>query len=739
MPDLATSTVRKAKLQVRIGRLLTADKATFFLVVIAALTEMLILGVQADSFRQTDWHTRLFGIVYITWFWITVGWFVTWSRHAVVRWTDGRSAVWRWSLYVAFTFSGATAALLYSISWGLFFQSGRLANFEAIRFVTSNAEQLVPYFREAEPAVLATAGLVVFAALLIVPLHMWSSRRTTWKVTADLVVESLSSKRFAAWLGLSLLTLACWNRIPAESSDLRRAVRREAVTNQMHPSLTLLISVYSTNSADIEPVLNENQLVGRRSFQWNGSQRKPVTTAASMPPSVIIVAIESLRHDMIFAEHQGQEILPNINRLARNGLHLTRAYAQSTHSDYADTCLVSSLYPLRTRAHHYFSENDPWPKTLIYDLLKPLGYSTAIISSQNEMWGGMAHFLQTPALDHFYHPETAKVDTSVFVMDPGFAREVKRGSLKAGKFPDSHTAASACDWLQRHLHAKKPVCLSMNLQSSHFPYLLPDDCERPFQPSALDPSYSFVWYPEEATPVVRNAYYNAIHECDKQVGKLVQTLEECGQLDDTILIVTGENGEAFHECGGSITHAREPVEPAIHIACVVHSPNLIKPQRSDYPFEHVDLAPTILGLLNLPPHPNFQGIDILAEDRVPADHRLLFCHVNTAFSQANAVVLGGRWKLVRQDGQGSALLFDVVADPNEEHNLLTQESELANRLQRILAEWKANQLAYYHFPNYYVNFFPPSPPRWHVESSSKDTDEESDLRAETRTISTRRN
>lgn len=75
---------------------------------------------------------------------------------------------------------------------------------------------------------------------------------------------------------------------------------------------------------------------------------------------------------------------PHLNRLAKQGVQFTRAYTQSTHSDYADVCIVSSLYPLRKTRHHYYSASDPWPKTLIYDLLKPLGYVTAIFSSQNE-------------------------------------------------------------------------------------------------------------------------------------------------------------------------------------------------------------------------------------------------------------------------------------------------------------------------------------------------------------------
>ena len=173
--------------------------------------------------------------------------------------------------------------------------------------------------------------------------------------------------------------------------------------------------------------------------------------------------------------------------------------------------------------------------------------------------------------------------------------------------------------------------------------------------------------------------------------------------------MTGENGEAFHECG-SITHAREPVEPAIHVACVIHAPNRVAPAVVDYPFEHVDLVPTILGLMGQPIHPNFQGIDILAADRPPADQRLTFCHVINSLAEADAVILGGRWKLTHNRRDDTWTLHDVLADPQQTTDQIASQPELAGRLRTTLQQWRDRQLAYYHFPAYYLSYYPPPPP-----------------------------
>jgi arylsulfatase A-like enzyme len=226
----------------------------------------------------------------------------------------------------------------------------------------------------------------------------------------------------------------------------------------------------------------------------------------------------------------------------------------------------------------------------------------------------------------------------------------------------------------------------------------------------LGPNVSFVDYPKEETENVRNAYFNAIHECDRQIGRLVATLRELNKLDNTLLVITGENGEAFHECG-TVTHARAPVEPALHVACVLHAPDFVRPGIESYPLEHVDLAPTVLGLLGIPPHPNFQGIDVLSEHRPPLDQRLTFAHVRTGFAHADALILAGRWKLTRMPDTGQETLHDLLHDPWQQDDVSRRFPRIKRQLSRTLRQWRQRQLAYYKFPEYYLSYYPPPPPR----------------------------
>jgi hypothetical protein len=75
-------------------------------------------------------------------------------------------------------------------------------------------------------------------------------------------------------------------------------------------------------------------------------------------------------------------------------------------------------------------------------------------------------------------------------------------------------------------------------------------------------------------------------------------------------------------------------------------------------------------------------------------------------------MLGGRWKLIHSYDTDREYLFDVVADPGETTNRIAERPALAEQLRRALFNWRQRQLAYYHFPFYYRQFFPPAPPRW---------------------------
>ena len=105
-------------------------------------------------------------------------------------------------------------------------------------------------------------------------------------------------------------------------------------------------------------------------------------------------------------------------------------------------------------------------------------------------------------------------------------------------------------------------------------------------------------------------------------------------------------------------------------------------------------------------------MNVLAENRLPADERLLFFHVHSPIARADAVLLGGRWKFTISHDCPQGTLYDVHNDPSESHDLSDSEPLMVQRLRAAVDLWRKQQLAYYHFPMYYLHFYPPLPPKW---------------------------
>ncbi len=627
-------------------------------------------------------------------------WLTFWSGLAAMTRAavSARAKLGAFAARTAFGVVAVAAVALHISSWAIYFRAARFANLAGFEFIIANPPQTTWLYLGSGERI-AIAGLAGAALLGIPAVAIFSGLLSRLLTTES--SDSRGGTRLLrhAWACsvVAVVGLNWW--MQHEPNPVQRNLRADLVENSVSPWLTLASSaLHRWQTAEVPACLDASEL---REFEaWEPPEATPTNR-----PSVIFIAVESLRADVVDLVHQGREVTPNLNRLARNSVRFGRAYSQSTHSDYADVCIVSSLYPLRTQTHHYYQRSDPWPRTLAFDMFKQAGYQTAIISSQNESWGGMDRFLQTPGLDLFYDAMRSQQNTTGSVPGTGACIYGSYGCL-----PDWHTMDTAIAWVRENQRAGRPFFLSMNFQSSHFPYEVPDDAPRPFQPCHLDADVTFMKYPEHKTPQVRNAYFNAIHYCDFQLGRMVETLRQLEMLDDVVLVVMGENGEAFHE-NGSVGHAREPVEPAIHVANVIHAPRYLAAGSEDYPTELIDLLPTVCGILGWPVHPNFQGIDVLSPNRPPLSERLLFFHTNSAVAQADAVQWAGRWKYLQNYRTGESALFDLQTDPQEATDVSSLHPRLAGRLRQTLQTWRQRQLAYYHYPQYYNSFYPPSAPK----------------------------
>ncbi|MCK4654141.1 MAG: sulfatase-like hydrolase/transferase [Candidatus Cloacimonetes bacterium] len=413
---------------------------------------------------------------------------------------------------------------------------------------------------------------------------------------------------------------------------------------------------------------------------------------------VIVIMIESMRYDLINIEPCPISFMKS---LIDQSYLFSKSYAASSHSDYADLSLWYSKYPLRSSKRTKYKKNSHFRKTSIFQVFKNLNYETAYISSHNEKWGSMINWLDVPEIDFFYHSEDYNKKTWYNKDDKkGLASLIKNKIATAGKIEDSETLRIAKDWIA-NLSDSKSFFLGMNLQNTHFNYLIPEGGEEPFQPSIIDFPMIYYSWSEEKVEHVKNRYFNAFYNLDMLINDFVDFLKKEGIWDNCYFIIIGDNGEAFYEHGFG-NHSGPMYDESVRTF------TLIKPLKDfitypvENPINHIDILPAVLDLMNIPIPNSFQGISPFKTDL----KRIIYLHANAIVHQDG--IIDWPWKLlINYQPAKEAELYNLEIDPLEKRNLFNSCEKKANELFDKLMNWRNTQLVYYRKPQYHLIFEPP--------------------------------
>lgn len=182
----------------------------------------------------------------------------------------------------------------------------------------------------------------------------------------------------------------------------------------------------------------------------------------------------------------------------------------------------------------------------------------------------------------------------------------------------------------------------------------------------------------------RRAYYAMITQVDYALGRLFACLRENGLDKNTWVIFTSDHGEMLGD--HHMSQKNLFFEGSAHVPCLIMPPRgrgLPVNRRVDTLAELSDVYATILGIAGVTPPENTHGVDL----REPYQERTFYGNS----LDVNFCVMDGGYKLVYSACGDHTLLFDMVNDPMEQHDLaaLPAYQEKRRELFRMLLEHTA--------------------------------------------------
>jgi arylsulfatase A-like enzyme len=615
-----------------------------------------------------------------------------------------------WPVMVATSIAVVLALALEIVrfsGWATFYSTDQFPTAESWLLFSSAGSQLVAHVVQGEAWVLVAVPTAAILALVLTVAACraalgWSPRRRR------LLVGSVGLT-----LGVSLLAAWSANILSAED-DARIVTRPHQPEKTAHDAW---VAAAKESSGPIARLIAElideiqNRTADLRLWKSGPTIRRRVISLGEYAArndgrvphrwNVVFIVVESMRADALVADGGRRLVMPALESIAGEATVYSDALAQATQSDYSTTSTLSSQYPLRTPRYRTFSDPIPYPRVLLYDVLRARGWRTGVFSSQNENWAGMYSFLNTGGVEHFLHAETYSGETHAQPEDFGFWNWVKAAKERAGKIDDAETMTEAIAWIDS-IGPARPFFAYFNLQSSHTPYVRPESFPPRFGSGRVSFPIRFGGYNADSVSAVRDMYDNSLAYVDAQIGRLVGALKRSGRWDSTLVVVSSDHGEAFFEHGFA-AHGNKLYREVTHVPLVVRVPGRASAHDS-LPAAAIDIVPTVLSLLALPPHPAFQGVDLA--DTTVRRHRPVFSLSQTALADEVAVEQDG-WCLHYDLRHAQQNLFDLRTDPNERVDVGTANIARRNAMADLVAEWWNSQLGYYGTLRAKPRFYPP--------------------------------
>jgi arylsulfatase A-like enzyme len=382
-----------------------------------------------------------------------------------------------------------------------------------------------------------------------------------------------------------------------------------------------------------DPSVAGDRMVVKPALESERTEALRAERAAAPAPDIVIFSVDGLRRDKVGAFGSRRGLTPNIDRMAARGVRFTRAVSSFPLTQVFNSDLLLGRYVDRVGP----VQQPPGFRPLaITNLLKRRDYHLFVKS-----WFEMSN-------RNRFDPRPYQMDT--YVRKAASAEDLEESMESAMARIAAHLAEAR--------ERGRPVFLWMHLLTTH------PMTGKGFVPH---PDYDFGDSRMER-------YESAVAGTDRWL-KGVEDLMATRSDRPVIWIICSDHGVNV------TTYSRDLHEPVLRVPFVLVAPG-VAPRDDDHLVDvALDLAATVVDLAGVPPPPEYDGVSLVPLlAGLPADamaERLIPLSYVGGWSGA----VHGRFKYLRRADVMS--LFDVVADPEEKHNLIGAEFERALAMRAV--------------------------------------------------------
>ena len=443
-------------------------------------------------------------------------------------------------------------------------------------------------------------------------------------------------------------------------------------------------------------------------------------------PNILLIMADQLAPQ--FLPCYGHKVVkaPTLTKLADEGVVFESAYTNSPLCAPSRFVMMSGRLPSKISAWDNAVEFSSEVPTYSH-YLSSKGYRTCL--------SGKMHFVGPDQLHGYQDRLTTDVYPSDFTWHPAWDRAderldwyhnmevvTKAGPCKRSMYLDYDD--EAVFYAKRYIFdyarddSDEPFFLTLSMIQPHDPYLCredkwniykEEDIDLPATPlgrveedphaARLRHSYgaSDVELNEQQIRNARRAYYGSITDIDDKVADVLNTIEEAGLSDNTIVIFTADHGDMLGERG--MWFKMSYLEHSARVPLIVHAPKHFSERRVKQSVSLVDLLPTLVEMAN-----DGKGFDYAT----PLEGRSLMSHLTNGkghdevigeyFGEGVAspmfMIRRGTMKFITSKGD-SDHLYDLASDPHERNNLannLAFKSELEALKAEISQNYDLNLL-----------------------------------------------